>query len=207
MVFEGVATEKITLFFDYVDPASYLMHELIGGSELAPLIDWRGFEVRAPPDDLVDPESEDWSRYQDEMLGIAEALGVDMSVPFLVPWSRKAHELGALAREKNCYGEVRRALFRAHFVDGVDIGRIDLLVQIGQDTGLDRSEVKAALDVDHHTGTVLSDRATAEELSVVGVPTLVRDGVRLEGLRTVQDIQTWVANQPYRSIQYRVRCP
>jgi len=175
-------------FFDYVDPGSYLMSRLLDRLE----VDWRGFEVRVPPDSLIDPGAQDWQVYQNDVANLADALEVEMVAPRFIPWTRKAHELSAHARDRHCYPEVRRALFRAHFVDGLDIGRIDLLVQIATDAGLDRSETKAALDVDRYTEAVLSDRAMGEEKDVAGVPTLIRGPERLEGLHSPGQIEAWV---------------
>jgi predicted DsbA family dithiol-disulfide isomerase len=141
---------------------------------------------------MVDPRASDWSEYQDDMLQLAEALDVEMSTPRFIPWTRKAHELGVHARERDCYATVRDALFRAHFVERRDIGRIDVLVDVAERAGLDRTETKAVLDVDRHTAQVASDRALAQELGVAGVPTLVRGSARLEGVRSAGDIMTWL---------------
>ena len=175
-------------FFDYIDPGSYLTSQVLDG---APIV-WRGFEVRVPPSPLIDPTDPDWQAYQNDVAGFARALDVEMVSPRFVPWTRKAHELGAHARERHCYPEVRRALFRAHFVEGMDIGRIDLLVQIASSAGLDPSETKAALDVDRYTEAVLSDRALGEEKGIAGVPTLVCRSKRLEGLHSPGEIQAWI---------------
>lgn len=180
--------ETTLFFFDYVDPGSYLMSQVLEGAH----VDWLGFEVRVPPSPPIDPRDPAWQAYQNDVAAFAQALDVEMVPPHFVPWTRKAHELGAHARQKHCYPEVRRALFRAHFVDRLDIGRIDLLVEIASSAGLDPSETKAALDVDRYTGAVLSDRAMAEEKDVAGVPTLICRSKRLEGLHSPSAIEAWV---------------
>lgn len=175
-------------FFDFTDPGSYLMSRLLESLEVR----WRGFELRVPPEAVVDPRAPDWARYQRDMAELAEALDLEMASPRFIPWTRKAHELAIHARDRDCSQAVRDALFRAHFVDGRDIGRIDVLVDVAAWAGLDRTEAKAVLDVDRHTDEVASDRALAQELGVVGVPTLVRGSDRLEGVRSRRDIVKWL---------------
>ena len=84
---------------------------------------------------------------------------------------------------------MRRALFRAHFVDHIDIGRIDLLLEIARGAGLDRSEAKAVLDVDRYAATVLGHRESALEDGVRDVPVLVQPGRRLEGPELLREIE------------------
>ena len=180
-------TETTFCFFDFTDPASYIIAHVLRGQR----VDWRGFELRTPPTAPIDPRDPEWMAYQEDMGRFAEALDVEMSTPRLIPWTRKAHELAIHARERDCSEAVRDALFRAHFVEGRDIGRIDVLVEIGASRSLDRGEVKAVLDVDRHHEAVSSDRALGQELGVIGAPTLVRGEQRLEGLRSPGELLEW----------------
>ncbi|MGI9625812.1 MAG: DsbA family oxidoreductase [Longimicrobiales bacterium] len=188
--------QNTLFFFDYVDPGSYLASVLVDDvspdPDGPPPLDFRGFEVRVPPAPRINPTDPDWLTYQQNVTSFAEAMDVELTPPAFVPWTRKAHELGAHAKERDCYPGVRSALFRAHFIEGLDIGRIDVLVDIAASSGLDRSETKAALDVDRYTEVVESDRAMGEERNVIGVPTFVRGVKRLEGLRSPDEIRSWM---------------
>lgn len=177
------------LYFDYVDPGSYLLSVLLSDADLA----WRGFEVRPPDAPPLDPLDEAWTGYQSDATEYAKAVGVEMRTPRMVPWTRKAHELTLHAEDQDCSEAVRGALFRAHFVEGADIGRIDVLVELARSVGMDGSEVKAALDVDRWTDQVESDRALALEQEVAGVPTITARGARLEGLHSMNEIRDWLA--------------
>jgi predicted DsbA family dithiol-disulfide isomerase len=108
-------------------------------------------------------------------------MGVALQRPAIVPWSRKAHELALHAREKGCFRQVHRSLFRAHFSESRDIGRVDVLVEIGAASGLDRTETKAILDVDRYAERLLDWRREAERTAVAGVPTVLFGAERLEG--------------------------
>jgi len=182
-----------TFFFDFVDPGSYLASCAIDDADVAAALEWRGIELRPFPGPPLDVREPAWASYQDRMSEYAEALGVAMATPAMAPWTRKAHELAEHAGRRRCRGAVRRALFRAHFVDGIDIGRVDRLVDIARREGLDATEAKAALDVDAHADAVDGNRATAEELGIREAPVLAADGGRrLAGFQSPSEIRRWI---------------
>lgn len=185
--------EPVRFFFDYVDPASYVMSRILKDEGRDRDVTWVGFELRPPPMEPMDPTDEEWAAYQGRIGEYAEALGISMSTPNLVPWTRKAHELTLFAKDKDCSGSVTDALFQAHFARRLDIGRVDILVDLAVEQGLDRSETKAVLDVDRYTSNVESDRALGETLDLVGVPTLIHGEHRLEGLSSPTDVIAWLS--------------
>jgi predicted DsbA family dithiol-disulfide isomerase len=99
-----------------------------------------------------------------------------------MPWSRKAHELFLHARAQGCCEAVHAALFRSFFEKQADIGRIDVLVALAEEQGLDASEARAVLDVDRYAAEVEEMREAALRSGVRGPPTLEAGGRRLEGL-------------------------
>ena len=179
--------ERPTLYFDFVDPASYAVSRVIDRAGVAGMIAWRGFELRPPPQPMIDSGAAEWRARH-------VLAGSHASPPPIVPWTRKAHELCEFARERDCLHAVRRALFRAHFVDHTDIGRIDLLVEIAREAGLDRSEAKAVLDVDRYAGTVLTSRDQGLARGVADVPALVSADGRLEGPEDLREIERTIEN-------------
>lgn len=175
---------------DYVDPASYLVHRIL--RRLGVEADPGPFELRRPPAPLIDARDRLWRRYLAEMGERASELGIPFTPPDLVPWTRKAHELAIQAREAGVLAPVDRGLYDAYFAEGRDIGRVDVLVEIGAAAGLDPTETKASLDVDRHAAEVEEDRCRAREAGVRGVPTLVRGDRRLEGFHPEEEIRTFV---------------
>ena len=179
------------LYFDFTDTGSRLAAHLIDEAGAADAVQWRGLELRPPPQPLIDPTVPTWHDYHARVTGLAHGIGIPMGTPDLVPWTRKAHELAGFARERDCDQTVRRALFEAHFVDRIDIGRIDLLVDIAHRAGLDRTESRAVLDVDRYTDIVIGHREAADAHEVMTVPTLVVGDRRLEGLAGAADLARW----------------
>jgi predicted DsbA family dithiol-disulfide isomerase len=107
---------------------------------------------------------------------LAEALGLVLAPPRSVPRTRKAHEAAKLAGQKGAEAAMRDALFAAYFAEGRDLGRIDVLVDVGRAVGLDATELKVVLDVDTFSGAVDADRALARRLGIEAVPALVVGG-------------------------------
>ncbi len=59
-------------------------------------------------------------------------------------------EVSELARDKGVYDEVHNNLFKAYFLAGKNIGDQEVLFDIAEDAGLERGEVKAALEDRRH---------------------------------------------------------
>ena len=107
---------------------------------------------------------------------LAEELGIALTAPAALPRTRKAHEAARFAEAKGVGREMREAVFAAYFRDGRDVGRIDVLVELGAALGLDATETKVVLDVDSLSGTVAADQALARRLGIAAVPALVVGG-------------------------------
>lgn len=180
-------------YFDFVDPVCYVVAHMIEAAGAAARVAWRGFELRPPPGALIDPRHDAWQDRHARALALAEhAGGVRPSEPTLLPWTRKAHELCEFARERGCGHRIRCALFHAHFVDHADIGRIDALVDIADQAGLDRTEAKAVLDVDRFTGVVLANRESAHARGIADVPALASGTGSLVDLGDRSEIMGWI---------------
>ena len=184
------AAPPLVFYFDYVDPGSYLMHRLLG--ELLPAgitPSLHPLEVRPMPQELVDGTDPDWNAYGEVVSGFAREAEVRMARPTFVPWSRKAHELRLHAVERGLESPMHEELFAARFKDGMDIGRVDVLVVAAEKVGLDPSESKAVLDVDKHRDRIVDLRQEANAAGVRRAPTLRSDALSLEGPSSIGDLR------------------
>jgi predicted DsbA family dithiol-disulfide isomerase len=167
--------ESTRLYFDYVDPASYLLDRRLRdglGAGEAPGLTYLPFERRPPPQALLRTDDPEWAEAWDRLAAEDD----DLTRPWIVPWSRKAHELVLFARESGCFWEIHDAIFRAYFVEGLDIGRVDILVDLARRNGLGVMEAKAALDVDRFRPEVEAVRSEALAAGVEVTTTLVMEG-------------------------------
>lgn len=181
--------KQVVFYFDYVDPGSYLVDVQLG--RLLPrnvAVVRHPFELCPPPRELVETASPEWSRYQETTSAFAAAIGLDLQPSDFLPWTRKAHELRLHAVEKGEEQEIHDALFRARFEEGADLGRVDVLVNLGAAVGLDLTETKAVLDVDRQTEAVVTLRDEAEAAGVTRTPTLQIGSESLEGPRGIDEL-------------------
>lgn len=186
----------LILFYDYVDPASLLLEMrlrergLIPGSTLYPV----PFEVNPPPEPLLDLDKGEWMDHWDRIARTAEGAAMKLSRPWIVPWTRKAHELVLYAGESDCAPIIHEALFRAYLIEGRDIGRIDVLVGLAAEHGLDASDTKAVLDVDKYKDALAAVRARGIQEGVVRPPTLLFNGRLLHGYPTPDVLQSFLTS-------------
>ena len=185
---------QVRLYLDYIDPGSFLMDRRLRSlTSVIPMeVQRLPWEVRRPPDPILDASGEAWSGYWSAMAEEAAGDGLELARPKLVPWTRKAHELALLAREKGCFDKIHEALMDAFHLEGRDVGRVDALVELGRDAGLDLSETKAVLDVDRFAGVLDEVRAEGARMGVRGVPTLVCAGEVLEGIHSREAIESFL---------------
>ncbi|MFI7606903.1 DsbA family protein [Micromonospora sp. NPDC049366] len=87
-----------------------------------------------------------------------------------------AHRLVRYAGERGKAGEMLDALYRAHFVDGVDVGSPDALAGLAEQVGLDAADARRYLDSEEGTKELAADLASAHDLGVNSVPTFVLAG-------------------------------
>ena len=185
----------VALHFDFIDPLSYLLElELQAlGPDVSSRVRRVGFELRPPPTPLTslgDPElAARWAAARSVAAGLG---GIVLDPPDLVPWSRKAHELHLHAASKDLADAVGMAIYGAYFASGRDIGRVDVLVEIGREVGLDPTETKAVLDVDRYESAVAERRSAASEAGITEPPVVVRGDARLRGFHNRERLGTFL---------------
>ena len=185
----------VRLFYDYIDPASFLLDRRLrqwADPNETPLA-LVPFEISVPPAPLLDPNEAGAVAYWEKLKEAARPLGFELKRPWIVPWSRKAHELAMEARQENCFREIHNALFRAYLLEGLDIGRIDVLVDLSRQQGMDPVKTKAVLDVDKHRAAILSEREAALRAGISRSPTVLRPGGRLEGYPDEETLREFVS--------------
>lgn len=116
-----------------------------------------------------------------------EGLDFRLDLQETAPNTRNAHRIIMIAREEDRQNEVVEALFRAYFSEGIDLTRIDNLVDIAEQAGLDAGKVQLLLD--SNTGKVEIEMAEKElhELGITSVPLFViNDRIAVSGAQPVE---------------------
>ena len=180
---------RVVVYYDYVSPFCYMAEPVLRRlrEEAGVRVEHRAFELWPAPAELPDPREQErnWAAVVEPL---ARELGMEMRYPRVQPRTRKAHETAAYAREHGRFDEVHDALYRAYFVEGLDIGRIDVLAELGARSGLDVQDLRIALGVDRYTEQVLAEEVEALGRGVRGVPAYVVDGRLVTGLQQYEDL-------------------
>jgi predicted DsbA family dithiol-disulfide isomerase len=192
-------TDPLHFYFDFVDPGSYLVHELLErrledpNADAGIGVEWIPLELRPPPTSLLAADDPGWQQMTRTLAREARDLDLPFSPPTLIPWTRKAHELALHAMEvKGRVSRIHSRLFRAHFEKGLDLGRVDVLIALADEVGLDPAEARTVLGVDRFEPAVREARERAARLEIRGVPTLVRRDLRLEGFSGADEVATFL---------------
>lgn len=113
------------------------------------------------------------------MKGLMEAEGLPYGRRTHTYNSRLAQELGKWADTQVGGEAIHDALYKAYFVDGRNIGDIEILVDIAQSVGLDPRTASEVLTTRSFKDAVDTDWTVSRSIGVTGVPTFVcgRSGV------------------------------
>jgi predicted DsbA family dithiol-disulfide isomerase len=171
---------QLDVWSDYVCPFCYLAEPTIEQvrKEFPDLIEvrWRAYELRPDPVPTLDPNGEYLHRvWTQAVYPMAAERGIKVRLPPVQPRSRLAHEAVAFARLHNKDIELHHAIFRAFFEFGEDIGKLDVLVRLAVQLGLEERALREALAEGRVHDEMMADEALSRKLEILGVPaTLIR---------------------------------
>lgn len=98
------------------------------------------------------------------------------------PNTLDSHRLIRFAAQRGAEAAVVEALFRAYFLDGVDIGEADALVRIAVRNGLDGDTVRRYLRTDEGSDEISAEDFRARRMGIEGVPCfIVNDSYAVAG--------------------------
>lgn len=113
----------------------------------------------------------------DNVTGVAANAGLEYRFDILKHTNTvKAHELLHFAKAQGRQHEMAERLMAAYFTEGRHVGRIDDLVDLAAEVGLDRDAAKAALEAGEYLDAVQADKNQAAAYGINGVPFFVIDG-------------------------------
>jgi predicted DsbA family dithiol-disulfide isomerase len=109
--------------------------------------------------------------------GVAENAGLAYRFDLLQHTNTvKAHELLHFAKAQGVQHEMEERLMSAYFTEGKHVGRIDDLVELAVEVGLNPDDTREALVSARHLADVRQDQAQAQAYGIQGVPFFVIDG-------------------------------
>ncbi|MFC0397927.1 DsbA family protein [Paraburkholderia rhizosphaerae] len=171
----ALPTVRLDCWTDYVCPFCYLqmgvLDRFIEESRVPLVIEWHAFELRPTPIPLIEPDGEYITRiWLNAVYPLAAERNVKVKLPPVAPRSRLAFETAFFSRAAGRFDAVHRAIFKAYFEDGRDIGNADVLLDIANEYGVDRTELAASLTAQRFQTAIEHDEAMAGRLGITGLP-------------------------------------
>jgi predicted DsbA family dithiol-disulfide isomerase len=119
-----------------------------------------------------------------EIYGHIRAVGEQVGIPFRfediprTPSTLNAHRLIRYAQQSGTSGAdaLVPLLFEAYFLQGRDLGDLDVLVDIAAEAGLDAMATRAYLESGADTDEIQAEDVFARRLGIGGVPCFIIDG-------------------------------
>ena len=151
-------------------------------------IRWRAFQLNpAMPAEGMDRKAYIEAKFggPERARGIFDTVrtaGAAENIPFAfadirrTPNTLQSHRLVRFAGARGHQDETLEALFRAYFIDGRDIGDREVLADIADESGLDRTDAAGYLASDVDSEVVLGEDATARRAGINGVPCFIFNG-------------------------------
>jgi predicted DsbA family dithiol-disulfide isomerase len=100
-----------------------------------------------------------------------------------------AHEATHWARTQNRFDDYSAQVFRAYFERGQDIGDVDVLVTLADETGLDGQALRQTLTTHEFLDAVLADERDAATIGISGVPAFIANRkAALSGVQPVENL-------------------
>lgn len=197
---------KVEIWSDVMCPFCYIgKHNFEQALEKLPFkneieVEWKSFQL----DPTLDPsETKTTIEYFKEKKGVPEnqaqqimgqvaQMGAMAGIDFdfkkaLITNTFSAHKLLHLAKKYNKSSEAEEALFESHFLEGENVGDINILVSIAEKLGIDQEEARQVLSSDQFDNDVNHDISEAKNNGISGVPFFVLNGkYAVSGAQPVQ---------------------
>ncbi|MDR2088793.1 MAG: DsbA family protein [Clostridiales Family XIII bacterium] len=193
---------KLHVYFDYTCPFCYLgIGQLTTAAEAFPEIGiaWHPFELlpepMARPEHRPDPET--GALWPPALVDEAEKAGLLLRRPFSpTPYTNRAFQgMHFMAAHRGDVQDYNRRVFRAHFEQGRDIGRIDVLADIVSDLGADAYAFNISMKEGRYSDAQQKAlRHAYFESGVEEVPTYKLAGLRISGAVGRQTMEKFLSD-------------
>jgi predicted DsbA family dithiol-disulfide isomerase len=192
--------EDITMYSDYVCPFCYLgrqsLEEYRETRESDLDVDWHPFDLRSQkrgPDGEIDYSVDDGkdeayfdqvrqnvARLKDEY-DAEEMLSLDDLPENVDSFDAQVASFYVNDDHPDRWPDFDEAVFEALWVEGRDIGDVDVLADIAEAVGLDADEVRTAVADEDRRDHLREEFTEAQRDGITGVPTFGYDGYRARG--------------------------
>ena len=174
---------KITVYSDYICPFCYVGHHrlqrLRDSYELK--INWCFLEihpetsVEGDPIESLDYPAEQWQKMLENLERIANEENIPLSRLSFITNSRDALLLSEAAKQcgRDTFYALHENLFNAYFVDSINIGDRQKLIEIARSCGVDEAMIDSAWSDQKFRQRLLENFNSARQHKIQSVPSFV----------------------------------
>jgi predicted DsbA family dithiol-disulfide isomerase len=162
-------------------------------------VQWRAFPLHpeTPEDgrtleELFAGRTMDIPAMLERLKKVAEDLGLPWGTRKMTFNSRLAQEMGKWAEEKGKGDGFHDAVFRTYFVDGKNIAKKDVLLELAKKAGLPVKEAREVLESGSFKEAVDEDWKLSMKWGVTAVPTFVIDGHAVVGAQPYDVLEAFL---------------
>jgi 2-hydroxychromene-2-carboxylate isomerase len=197
-----MSTHPIDFYFDFSSPYGYLAAQKIDAlaAKYGRAVNWRptllGVVFKqtgaAPLTDV--PVKGPYSKR--DFARSARFHGIEFRMPPVFPIPSQAPArmvLWARAKDPAAAAALAKALYRAYFLDGLDISKADVAADVAGRAGFDATAARAAVDDPAFKDALKREVESAIAAGVFGSPFVVVDGEPFWGLDRFDQIDRWLA--------------
>ena len=127
-----------------------------------------------------------------KLKSVADSLGLPLSNRKKTYNSRLAQELGKWAEEEGRGEAFHMAMFQAYFVDGKNLAKIDILVDIVEGLSMNGEAARHVLEERRYKDAVDRDWQEAYARGITAAPTFMARGMRLVGAQSYAALETFI---------------
>ena len=191
----------LEIFCDYVCPWSYFSTGCIEQLQREFEIDvrWTAFplypetpEEGKALDSLFAEKNVDFGKIMVLQKRVASRLGLPFGDCRTIYNSRLAQELGKFAESKGRGHEFHKAVFRAYFVEGKNIGKTRVLVEVAESINLNGNEAQKIIQNRTYKEATDLDCKRSRGLSITVVPTFLLNNRILVGAQKYETLENFL---------------
>ncbi len=123
---------------------------------------------------------------------VAKELGLPLGDRKMTYNSRLAQELAKWAESRGKGDPFHEAVFRAYYVNGINIGKADELLSVARSVGLPEKEARSVLEERTYRKAVDADWSRSRQLGVTAVPTFVADRQSIVGAQPYEVLEQFL---------------
>jgi predicted DsbA family dithiol-disulfide isomerase len=134
-----------------------------------------------------------------QMMQRLRKVALDLGLPFgerqKTYNSRLAQELSKWAEFQGKGDQFHEAMFRAYFVEGINIGKPEELVRLAGSIGLSGDQAQSVLDARSFEQAVDADWKRSHALGITAVPTFVVNNAKLVGAQSYEALEQFLIGE------------